>query len=531
MKISGLNSLRFRFSLIVGIILFLFCLFFSSVLYYYLRTHAIENANRKTLIIMTYVKAIGDYVKNSFRPGMLEVLSRQHTEDEFLVEAMSTTHVNLEVMRLFNKDLSEYIYKRVSDKPLNSEQKADVFQLKMMRYFENNRMTKSWHGIVKIKGRETLVYTRPVISDRTCLTCHGSRDTAPASLVKRYGESGNFGWSANKVVGVESVSIPLDLAFARIRRITIETFIFGFSTLGLLFFAIYGTFSHLVTKPLNNLSNIFKGITNGTQPLGRDIPADRNDEIGELTESFNILSRHLLEAQEKLKKTADLEKQMMETEKLATLGQLSAGVAHEINNPIGGIRLCFNNLINTDMDTATMKQHAEVVNSGLDRIQRIVKQLLDFSKNAPLDLLPASVNKIIENVLNISRYTISKKGITLIKDLSHKVPELMVDPNKLEQVFLNLIINAVQAMDGEGILTIRTWRDDSIYSVSFSDTGGGIPEEVLPNIFDPFFTTKDVGEGTGLGLTVSKAIVEQHGGEIVVETSGSGTTFTVRLSL
>ena len=143
----------------------------------------------------------------------------------------------------------------------------------------------------------------------------------------------------------------------------------------------------------------------------------------------------------------------------------------------------------------------------------------------------SSINTIVRNVLKLSEYTILKKGIKLVEQLSGDLPALMVDPNKLEQVFLNLIINAVQAMEGGGVLTIRTESDESKCRVSFTDTGKGIPREVITRIFDPFFTTKDTGEGTGLGLSVSKALIEQHKGDITVKTSEEGTTFTVQLPL
>jgi signal transduction histidine kinase len=134
-------------------------------------------------------------------------------------------------------------------------------------------------------------------------------------------------------------------------------------------------------------------------------------------------------------------------------------------------------------------------------------------------------------VLKLSEYTISAKGITLVQQLSGNVPDIMADPVKLEQVLLNLVINAVQAMEGGGVLTIRTGTDGPACRVCVSDTGKGIPRDILAKIFDPFFTTKDPGEGTGLGLSVSKAIIEQHKGEIQVETSEKGATFIVRLPL
>jgi len=533
MRIRRLNSLSFKFSFIVGVILFVFSTLFSIFLYYYLRAHAIQNAERKTMIIMTYVKAIGDYVKDSFRPRMLDIISRidPQADDEFLVEAISVTHVNTEIMKKFSRDIHDYIYRRVSDTPLNPQHKADSFHMKMLEYFRTHPEEKSYQALLRINGRESLVYAHPVKSSEGCLVCHGDRRSAPVSIVKKYGDKGYFGWQANRIVGVESVSIPMASTFEYLREIALGTFLFGLVTLGALFLAIYETFTQLVSRPIRRLSNVFRGIVSGSLPLGKDIAVKNNDEIGELTESFNILGRHLYDAQERLKRAAKIERQMMETEKLAALGQLSAGIAHEINNPIGGIKLCFNNLTTIDMDEETRQQHIEAVQSGLNRIQAIVKQLLEFSRNTPLNIRPVTVDSIIEDVLKISEYTICNKGIRIKKEFSPEIPTLRVDPNKMEQVLLNIIINALQAMDEGGTLTIMTSLEREICNISISDTGRGIPEDIMSRIFDPFFTTKEVGEGTGLGLTVSKAIVEQHGGSIEVETSEGGTIFTVRIPL
>jgi signal transduction histidine kinase len=493
------------------------------------------------MIIMTHVQATGDYVREILRPAITSALERLNAKDEFVIEAMSTTHISHQIMERFNKKLSGYVFKRVSDNPMNPKNRADFFHLEMLSYFRQNKDETSWNGIVDLEGKKYLFLIRPVIMETGCLRCHGKPDDAPKELVKRYGTSGGFGWEMGSVVGLNSVSAPMDIAFAEIKKVAFDTFLFGISTLGLLFLTLFGIFRHMVTKPLNSLSDTFRNIAEGREPLGKNIPIKSKDEIGDLTESFNVLSTHLLDAQERLKKTAQIEKQMMETEKLASLGQLAAGVAHEINNPLGGIKLCFNNLLKTQMDENKRRQHIDVINSGLDRIQNIVKHLLDFSKNSQLNIAPHSINKIIEDTLSLTEYTISKNNIKLVKMLSPDIPDLMVDSNKLEQVFLNLIINAVQAMspdseteilqckNGHCSLTIKTWLDDHTCYISFSDTGKGIPLEVLPKIFDPFFTTKGVGEGTGLGLTVSKSIIEQHKGEITVYTSDKGTIFTIKL--
>lgn len=641
-----LNDLKIstKFTLAIGLILLIFCVIFSVLLYFHLKNRVIEDANERTLVIMTQIAAIGDYIKNTLRPKMFEILPDIRDKDEFIVEAMSTTHVTQEVMRRFNNDLRDYVYKRVSDNPLNQKNQADSLHEKMISNFKQDRSQKSWDGIIKIEGQEFLIRARSITAEKGCLMCHGDPAYAPRGLVKKYGTKSGFHWTEGDVIGVESITIPLAATLSQIRGIAISTFIFGFAMLLFLFISLQGAFWSLVSRPLKRLTTIFEGIVKGTEPLNQDLPITTRDEIGEMTASFNQMAKYLYDAQEGLKNNAEtlqsifegisdplalvnpdctlemtnqayrewvvkgisavftekchpencdadtlcpvcffekvkkekkvvseywegndgryyyihfypiiddsgnvtkavqyvkditdkkqIEEQMRRAEKLAALGHLSAGVAHEINNPLGGIRLCFNNLMATEMDDGTRKLHIDMVNSGLIKIQETVKQLLDFSKQSSINVSPVSINRLIENVLRLADYMISKKEIKVIKNLSQDIPDVMVDPNKMEQVFLNIILNAVHATEGkEALLSIETSLNNSYCTASFRDTGSGIPEDVLPYIFDPFFTTKSVGEGTGLGLSVSKSIVEQHNGRINVETNEKGTKFTVELPI
>jgi len=250
------------------------------------------------------------------------------------------------------------------------------------------------------------------------------------------------------------------------------------------------------------------------------------DEVGELVEVFNQMVGDL---RKNLAALDEAKQEKFRLDRLSAIGQIAAGVAHEINNPLGGISLCFNTLMKTEMSEETRRQHIEVINSGFDRIQSTVKHLLDFAKNTSLTVTRLPVNSVVKRVLKLAEYTVVKQGIRIVQKLSQSDPEVVADSGKLEQVFLNLIINAVQAMNGAGVLTVETVQSDSECLVSISDTGPGIPRDILPCIFDPFFTTKGPREGTGLGLSVSKAIVEQHKGEITVATSQKGTTLIVRL--
>lgn len=641
MKLSSLK-LNTKFSLAIALILLIFCVIFSVLLYFQLKDRVIEDANEKTLIILAQIDAVGDYIKNTLRPKMFELLPNANTDEGFVVEAMSTTHVTQEVMRRFNNDLKDYVYRRVSDNPLNPKNKADSLHEGMIKFFRKDRDQKSWNGIIKREGEEFLIRIKGIIAEKGCLKCHGDPAHAPRGLVKKYGSKSGFKWREGDVIGVESVTIPLAVTLGQIKGIAISTFIFGFATLVFLFISLQGAFWRLVSWPLKRLTTKFEGIVKGTEPLNQDLPIKTEDEIGEMTASFNQMAKYLYDAHEDLKDNAEtlrsifegisdplalvnpdctleitnhayrecvtkgisavfteechsencnddtlcpvcflekvkrekraiseywagndgryynihfypildddgnvikavqyvkditdkkqIEEQMRKAEKLAALGQLSAGVAHEINNPLGGIRLCFNNLVSTSMDDETRQMHVEMINSGLIRIQDIIKQLLDFSKRSSINVSSVSINSLIESVMKLSDYLISKKEINVIKKLSPGIPDIMVDPSKMEQVFLNIILNAIYSMDGRtGVLTVDTSLNDGYCMASFTDTGQGIPDEVLPYIFDPFFTTKPVGEGTGLGLSVSKSIIEQHNGEILVETSEKGTKFTVKL--
>lgn len=642
MRLKAL-SLSTKFTLAIALILTVFCIIFSVILYYHLKERVLEDAGEKTRIILAQIDAVGDYVKEELRPAMFNILNDEKKED-FIVEAMSTTHVRFSVMRRFNKELGDYIYNRVSIDPLNPKNRADELHQRLIEFFNKNREVTVWNGIIKQDGQEYLIRAKPVFVEKGCLICHGRLKDAPKALIRKYNRSRDLNWKEGDIIGIESVRVPLAATLGEIKGIAISTFIFGILSLFFLFLSLQGAFWSLVTKPLGRLTGTFKNIVDGTEPLSQNIPVHSKDEIGELIISFNQMSRHLYEAQEAIKKQTEtlktifegisdplalirpdcsveltnsayrewmtkgikavfkercepekcdpdticpvcflkrlkkekrplseywedetgrhyyihlypifddrgdvikavhyvkditerwqMEEQMRLTEKFAAIGQLSAGLAHEINNPLGGIRLCFNNLISTEMDAETRQRHIEVINTGLQKIQDIIKQLLDFSKQTELLKAPYSVNNLIENVLSLTEYIITKKGIKVIKAFDPAIPELMVDKNKMEQVFLNIILNAVQAMNGSnGTLKITTYAENGKCLIAISDTGPGIPEHILPRIFDPFFTTKPVGEGTGLGLSVSKSIVEQHNGKIKVNTSEKGSTFIVELPI
>ncbi len=249
----------------------------------------------------------------------------------------------------------------------------------------------------------------------------------------------------------------------------------------------------------------------------------------ELRRFASELEQRVEQRTEELRKAQE---QLLQAEKLAAIGQLAAGVAHEINNPIGVI-LGFAQVISKKLteDDPLSNPLATVEKEAL-RCKSIVQNLLDFARRSEPALRPINVNTVLEATCALVEHKFSSQNVEIIKGYDPNLPEIMADENQLQQVFVNIILNAFQAMPGGGELRITTRRMGSEVQILFSDTGVGISPENLKRIFDPFFTTKEVGQGTGLGLSVSYGIIEQHNGTIEVESRvGVGSTFTIKLPL
>ncbi len=226
------------------------------------------------------------------------------------------------------------------------------------------------------------------------------------------------------------------------------------------------------------------------------------------------------------------EQRMQQAEKLVSIGQLAAGVAHEINNPLG-IILCYADLLKDDLDDQQKRlDDLAIIEKHAKNCQRIVSDLLNFARTQQTTQKEASVNQAVQDVVSMTASQFAKKQIETKLELADNLPLSLLDLDKIKQVFLNLLINASQAIGQNGLITICTYfsTDTSQVFIVFKDSGNGIDPEILDNIFDPFFTTKSPGEGTGLGLSLSYGIVKEHGGEITVDsTIGQGSIFTVML--
>ena len=275
---------------------------------------------------------------------------------------------------------------------------------------------------------------------------------------------------------------------------------------------------------------------NAVNKFGEEIPMQLSAALiyngsGQEIASVGIFTdlRPRLNMEKKLQET---HLQLVSSEKMASLGKLAAGIAHEINNPLGGI-LIYSSLMIEDLPDEDPRRGDLVrIVQEAGRCKEIVKSLLEFARQTEPKMEPTDVNRAISDGLFFLVNQALFHNIDIVKKLDSFLPFVQGNAGQLKQVFMNIIVNAAEAMHGNGTLTITTFRppDGKTVFVEFADTGEGIPAENLTRIFDPFFTTKEVGKGTGLGLATSYGIVEDHGGKISVKSQvGEGTTFTIEL--
>ncbi len=355
------------------------------------------------------------------------------------------------------------------------------------------------------------------------------------------------------VLGVLDIVYSLDEIDHRawIDTLTIAGFAVGFVIIAALFVSFF--VHRMVYVPLRDLEAGADRLSSGN--LQQSIPVRSQDEFGQLAISFNAMTEalsksqnelqewgHTLEhkVQEKTKELQAAEAESAHREKLASVGLLAAGIAHELNNPLTGV-LTFSTLVRQKMtDGSPEAEDLDLVIRETNRCATIIRRLLDFAREKTPEKIFADLNKIIEDTEQFIQRPAYFQDIEIIMDLDRDLPQIWLDADLIKQVIMNILVNAHQAIEGTGRITIRSRVVPEIKSpevgtgpmveISIADTGHGISEKDRERIFDPFFTSKGVGEGTGLGLSVSHGIVRAHGGTIEVDSEvGEGSTFRIYL--
>ena len=226
----------------------------------------------------------------------------------------------------------------------------------------------------------------------------------------------------------------------------------------------------------------------------------------------------------------EMQARLVETERLAAVGELVAGVAHEVNNPLGSISAFAQLLLREEGLTADQRESLEIIYGETLRASHVVKDLLAFARRSAPRREAVDLTQVVERALRLRGYQLASHGVRTVLDLPEGLPQVIGDARQLQQVVLNLVTNALQAMPDGGDLRLVARGNADRVSLEMTDSGGGIPESVRPHIFEPFFTTKPEGEGTGLGLSVSYGIVAAHGGTLTLaDSTSSGTTFLITL--
>jgi signal transduction histidine kinase len=388
-------------------------------------------------------------------------------------------------------------------------------------------------------------------------------------------------WFRGKIVGGVQMEIPMGDVMAHLlesQRMILISII-----LDAIVLIVFGSFllSRVLVTPLKELIQLTQKISEGD--FSQKIEVTSKNEIGQLISSFNRMIERLKENQENLdnhlkslesanKQLKQAQEELIRTEKLASIGRFAAGVAHEVGNPLGAILGYASILQKNGIDREESKDYLKRIEKEIERINRIVRELLEFSRPSTFEIRDVETNKVLENSISLLSYQKNFRNIQTQLNLQQNLPMVKGDESQLSQVFINIILNGIDAMPDGGILEIKTEehivedlfpsrlevpygrrrrgdpsesdyfrlrkpdllssllikfsKGDHLVKIRISDTGVGIKKEDLERIFDPFFTTKSPDKGTGLGLSISLRIVESMGGEIKVESEvGRGSTF------
>lgn len=347
-------------------------------------------------------------------------------------------------------------------------------------------------------GQRIAVAMRPVANSQSCRQCHPASEPFIGAII------------------TERSMSPAEASIAGNRNLLIGYGVIIFVLVGVVLWLLI---VRLVSQPVSELLKQMRRVERGD--FGAHAEAQRPDEIGELARDFNAMVRSLDTAKRELHESH--ERQMQQASKLATIGELAAGIAHEIRNPLAGIGAAVE-VLGDNRDGEIVGE----IRRQITRLNNTLRELLDFARQREPEVEPCNVGELIRPMLALVRPDAQKHHVKIVEELPADLPAIQADAGQAQQALLNVFLNAIQAMPDGGTLTVNACVNGNV-AIHVRDTGPGIPKENLAKIFSPFFTTKH--RGTGLGLAITRNIMEKHHGRISVSSEvGRGTTFTLEFT-
>jgi signal transduction histidine kinase len=556
-----------------------------------MRRQALVEAEEKARLILDRNLAIHTYYSHELKPGLFELTDPIVPDTYFDPTWMSSTYAVREIDHLF-RDLSpaDYYYKEAAVNARMPGNEADAFERAFIQELNENPDLDLRSEVLELEGEVYFVtLRRGEVLEESCLRCHDTAEEAPEGLVDRYGAESSFGREVGEVISTISIRIPISEAYAQADRISWQLS----GALVLLLGGLFGIqallYRSYLINPLRAIQQKASQITSQEEHLGEMIPMPPGRELTQLIDAFNQMSAnlrrnrdeletrvrertgelqevnvhlsqeikvrqqaeaYLLESHRQLEQAlADLEAaqdELVQQERLAAVGQLSAGMAHELNNVMASVKLYTEMSLRSSKLPRDIRRRLQVIAKQTDEATRLVQQMVDFGRQAVMRLQPLEMVPFIdETVAKLAEVLPDSIEIETMQSDAESLA-VMADPERLRQAIFNLAFNGRDAMPEGGTLRVELSSSEgdpprrcSVCSqtlagkwikIAVSDTGTGISVDVLPFLFEPFFTTR-APQGRGLGLAQLYGIVNQHQGHILVETVlGRGSTFTLYLS-
>lgn len=383
---------------------------------------------------------------------------------------------------------------------------------------DGRTVARSWNSLDPPWVSGTLASILAVPSPRSIITQTDSGPWVLETVLPLH--TGNRSW------GVLVVAVEADSIRRQIRRNFIQLALFSSSVTSILLLLLW----LLISRILNSLQVLVLAMDtlDFNDESVTDLP-ERRDEIGLLFKRFKRMQLRLDQSRKDL---LGAQRQVWHAERLASIGRLASGLAHEINNPINGVRNCIY-AIRGDLDNHRQTEdYLDMMDQGLTSASGVLNKLLGFARQQQPGTSKVDLNEALDPVQRLVSFNMERKGLNLEIDLKEGLPLVKADQQLIQEVIMNLLINAIDASTEGDTIAMKTFSDEEWVYLAVSDQGHGIDSENLEKIFDPFFTTKDTGEGTGLGLSICLTIIQAGGGSIDVDTEpGRGSTFTLNLPL